>query len=190
MPSDEHRFFRNRALQHYLQGRDEAGVPRLIAPSIFVSLWAVVGLLLVATVVCAAFSKMPVYVPGVAAITHGKCGIEKECKTLMVVALLPPESLPDLHAGQTIYLDQPAHQDRLQAVIVKVESAVESPEDIRNQFEMDGTADPALNHPAAVAIAQWHGESTYAGGMIPVQVKSGSRRILSLLAQSSRGSGH
>ena len=188
MPSDE-RFFRNRALQHYLQGRDEAVVPRLIALSIFARLWVAIGLLLVVTVVCAAFFKMPVYVPGVAAITHGKCGIEKECKTLMVVAFLPPESLSDLHVGQTIYLDQPTHQDRLQAVIVKVESAVESPENIRKQFEIDGSTAQAINHPAAVVVAQWSGDNKYAGSTIAVQVESGSRRILSLLTQSGRGSG-
>lgn len=190
MPSEEHRFFRNRALQHYLQGRDEAVVPRLIAPSIFVRLWVVVGLLLVGIVVCATVFKMPVYVPGVAAITHGQCGVEKECTSLMVVALLPPESLPDLHVGQTIYLDQPNHQDRLQAVVVKVEPAVESPDEIRKQFEINSSAAQAMNHPAAVAIAQWNGENTYAGGVIPVQIKSGTRRIVSLLAPSGRGSGH
>ena len=190
MPSEEDRVFRKRALQHYLHERDEAVIPRLIAPAIFARLWALVALLLIVTIVCAGFFKMPVYVPGVAAITHGKCGVENDCKTLMVVALLPPESLPDLHVGQTIYLDQSRHQDRLQAVVIKVEPAVKSPEDIRKRFAIDGPEAQAMNHPAAVAIAQWNGENTYAGSMMQIEVKSGSRRILSLLAQSGKGSGH
>jgi hypothetical protein len=180
MPTEEHPFFRSRALQHYLEGREESVAPRLISPPVFACLWILLFLLVVG-IVGASFFKIPVYAPGVAIVTRGACAAEADCK-LMIVALLPPESLSRLRVGQTIYLEQAGNPDRLRATLTGVESAVESPETIRSQFGIDDKSLAlGLDHPAAVAIAKWDGADAYAGSVLPVQVEFGSRRILSLL---------
>jgi hypothetical protein len=184
MPAEEHPFFRSRALQHYLEGREESVVPRLISPPVFVCLWILL-LLFVVGIAGASFLKMPVYAPGVAVITRGVCAPAKDCK-LMIVALLPPESLSHLHVGQTIYLEQSGKADRVRASLIGIEPTVESPETIRSRFGIDKSWGSIGDHPSAVAIAQWVGAAEYAGSVLPVQVEFGSRRIVSLLG-TSRG---
>ena len=179
MPTEEHPFFRSRALQHYLEGREESVAPRLISPPVFACLWILL-LLLVLGIVGASFFKIPVYAPGVAIVTRGACAAKADCK-LMIVALLPPESLSRLRVGQTIYLEQAGNSDRLRASVTGVEPAVESPETIRSRFGIDKSLALGLDHPAAVAIAKWDGADAYAGSVLPVQVEFGSRRILPFL---------
>lgn len=189
MPTEEHPFFRSRALQHYLEGREESVAPRLISPPVFACLWILLSLLVVG-IVGASFFKIPVYAPGVALITRGACTAEADCKSLMIVALLPPESLPRLRVGQTIYLEQTGNPDRLRAFVTGVEPMVESPETITSRFGIDKPLASGIDHPVAVAIAKWDGADAYAGSILPVQVEFGSRRILSLLGPSSGKAGY
>ena len=113
MPTEEHPFFRSRALQHYLEAREESVAPRLISPPVFACLWILLSLLVVG-IAGASFFKIPVYAPGVAVVTRGACAVKADCR-LMIVALLPPESLSRLRVGQTIYLERAGNSDRLRA---------------------------------------------------------------------------
>lgn len=188
MQTEEHPFFRSRALQHYLRAREESVAPRLISPPVFACLWILL-LLLIVGIAGAAFFRIPVYAPGVAVITRGVCAPETACK-LMLVALLPPEYLPQLHTGQTMYLEQTGSSERLRVSVTAVEPAVESPGAIRSRFGIDKSLAPVVDRPVAVAIAGWNGADVYSGSVLPAQVELGSRRILSLILPSRGKAGY
>jgi hypothetical protein len=188
MPAEEHPIFRSRALRHYLEGREESVAPRLISPPVFACLWILLSLLILG-IAGAAFFRVPVYVPGVAVITRGVCAAKANCG-LTIVAFLPPENLPYLHVGQTLFLEQTGSSNRLRVSVTAVEPAVESPEIIRNRFGIDKSLASVVDHPAAVAISNWDGADVYTGSIFPVQVEYGSRRILSLILPSRGKAGY
>lgn len=185
MPAEEHPFFRSRALQYYLEGREESVAPRLISPPVFACLWILLSLLIVG-IAGASFFRIPVRASGVAVITRGTCAMEADCKSLMIVALFPPESLPHLRVGETIYLERAGNADRVRVSVTGVEPTVDSPETIRSRFGIATSLAPGIDHPSAVAIAQWDGAAEYAGSVVSVQVEFGSRRIVTLLGPSSK----
>ena len=194
MDPESHPFFRRDALKHYLQGREEQVLPRFASPQTFAWLWGLLLLLVVAAML-ASFCRIPLYVSGVAIITREECTTGKGCKQPVLIALLPPDSLPGLRVGQTIFLEIKGSRDRLRISVIKVLPVVESPEVIRNQFAIDKSLALAIDQPAAVAIAEWKsGGEAYAGSVLRIQVEFGSRRILSFAGkpkgESEYGLGH
>ena len=63
--------FRAEIFQHYIQGREEPVLPRLICPCTFLCLWLLLGLL-VASGFLAWCARVPVYASGLAVMADGR----------------------------------------------------------------------------------------------------------------------
>lgn len=177
--------FRAKALEHYIEKREESVLPQFVSPPLFACLWGIT-VLLVAGAALVSFSKVPVYIAGVAVIASGECSSGASCQTPVVTALLPPESLPRLQVGQTMYLEIEGMTTRARSSVIEVEPALQSPEAIRTKFAVNMSILSSMDHPFAIARAHWepsNGQNVeaYAGSALRVQVEVGSRRILSIL---------
>jgi hypothetical protein len=172
-------FFRDNALQHYLQSQEKAVLPRFVSPPVFACLWFLLGLLGAAGSV-AWLAEIPIVVTGTAVImTEEAASVEAG---LVAVVFLPPEILPDLQPNQPLSLYQGSEQPESLSLF-QIEPGVHSPREIRERWMLDSTA---VRQPAAVALARFDSSSLrpatdYAGSQFTVEVKTGSRRVFSFL---------
>ena len=181
--------FRAAALQHYMQSREKAALPRIISPRTFVFLWVLFGLLLGSGLV-AWLTRVPVYASGQTVIVdlRGRSQSQDAREDdLWAVVFLPPANLAHLRSGQKLFLRFDATGGRLSVPIAAVEPEIISPDAAQRRFALSGAAALAVPQPAAVATAPMGSflntlpASTYVGSIYPAEVEVGSRRIMSLL---------
>jgi hypothetical protein len=167
--------FRPEVLQRYLQGREEAVLPRYAAPPVVAALWALAGVLAAGAAIVA-LARVPTYSQGPGLIAAGG---------EQAVVFLPSEDLPRLRAGQPIRLwldSKGAHIDRR---IDTVASSAVSPAEARRRYKLDGAEAAALTRPAAVVtveLGRRFNGLAYAGSILPAVVDTGSERLAARLA--------
>ena len=180
MQEKRRNIFRSKAVDHYIQSREKAVLPRFISPQIFVYLWAVLGLLLIAGGL-AWFMQIPVYTSGTALVVPNP----EEMGTRLV-AFSPPEVLSQIEAGQPLFIgDNNYSQQANSYPIVDIESQVLSPAAIQEQFDIKG--DDIVRQPATVTMAKVDRPlgnlepEAYLGTVYDVQIETGRYRLLTLL---------
>jgi hypothetical protein len=179
--------FRAAAVQHYMQSREKAVLPRIISPRTFVFLWVLFGLLLASGLI-AWLTRVPVYASGQTVIVdlRGQSQDARE-DDLWAVVFLPPENLSHLRSGQKLFLRFDTTGGRLSVPIAAVEPEIISPDAAQRRFALSAPAALAVSQPAAVATAPMGSflntlpSSTYVGSIYPTEVEVGSRRTISLL---------
>ena len=175
--------FRTEAVEGYIAAREKSIWPRFIRPSVFLFLWILLGLLLVAGALTW-LAQVPVYAQGTALVTELN-GQSSQDEVGVIAFLLPP-ALEQLESGQTMFLIM-GEDDRLPLSISKVEPQVLSPETVRKQFELTEACMGLISGPVAVIQATPPTEvggfpiSTYVGTVYGVEVEVGVRRIVSLI---------
>lgn len=178
--------FRPEAIRRYEERWSKAVLPRFIAPRLFVFLWIVIGLL----VVCGAaawLTPVPIYASGPAVVVKNDAIDPAIQDEVVLVVFLPPENLPRLQVGQSVFLQLTAEGERISWPIVAVESAIASPESAQQRFGAGPDAAQIIRQPAAVAIVRLKPiaaelpATTYLGGIYRADVQVGSRRVISLL---------
>ena len=172
-------FFRDNALQHYWQSQEKAVLPRFVSPPVFVGLWFLLVLLGGAGSL-AWLAEIPIFVSGTAVIVTAESTSGGE--DLMAVLFLPPEVLPHLQVNQPLTLDQGTEQPHT-LFLFQIEPRVYSPQEVRERWVLASTA---VHQPAAVALAHFGSASAgpdrrFAGSQFSVEVKTGSRRVISFL---------
>jgi hypothetical protein len=179
--------FRSAAVERYHAGRGAAvllslGLPP-VAP-VALALLALFG----ALVAFAAVARIPVYVPGVAVVVQGRPG---DTSGVYAALLLPADSLSRLQPGQPAYLDLGQDGARLRSETVALEPDVISPDGLASRLSMGELGRRAmfiLSGPVAVAYAPLDQAAAgdYLGGVIQVNVETGSRPVLALVPPFDR----
>jgi hypothetical protein len=178
--------FRAAAVDRYRAGQAQAAIPSLVLPRPALAAVAP-GALLLAVVGLAAFSHIPVYVPGSAVLIHGS---PTEPNGTYAAALLPAESLPRLQSGQPVYLDIGTDGSRLRTAIVEIEPEVISPDAIAERLRLGAMGSRSVmlfSGPVAVAYAplETSNAADYVGAVVPVKVEIDRRSYLALMAGDS-----
>jgi hypothetical protein len=175
--------YRPESIQRYLSDVQKGVLPRLVAPRVMLFLWLLLGLIL--TVGAAAwFAEVPVYSSGRAVVLASEPS-PIGTSSFLIVAFLPTGDLLNLRVGQTALVDFDGHSGRLANPLTAVQTQVISPVAARRLFSLDAGAAQAVAQPSAVAIAQlvrWPRETdpaSYVGGVYPVDIEVGSRRLSS-----------
>jgi len=178
--------FRVAALRHYRQAREQAVLPRFVAPRVFLFLWILLGLLLLSGL-AAWFVQVPVYASGQAVVLDGSDLAEPLTGEAVIVAFLPPEDFPRLRTGQPLLLREGRTGERVSRPILVVEPRIYSPGAAQRHFALPAGAAQTVSQPAAVVLARFEPASpalpaaAYVGSTYRADVPVGSRRLLSLL---------
>jgi len=194
MCTRERSLYRPEAVQRYLSAAQRGGLPRLVAPRVLIFLWFLVGLLLVGGAF-AWFAEVPVYATGQAVVVPASEPGRMGAPAFVVVAFLPPEDLGQLRVGQTALVDFLGRGERLANPLTTVLPHVSGPAAARQRFALDAGSAAAATGPSAVAIAQlarWPSgtdPASYVGGVYPVAIEVGSRRLISLFLAPAHARG-
>jgi hypothetical protein len=171
-PRSSQRLFRSEALEHYLEKRDAAVLPRFVMPRTLLFIWFVLALLLAAGYL-AWSTQIPVFVSGTAVVVQA--GNQTLSQGERVVALFPPGT----QLGRNISLT--LNGTRLSLPITTSPPEVLSPAAINERYGV-----PA-RQPARVAIAPFKppaagpSAAAYLGSTYRAEVQSGSQRVFALL---------
>ncbi len=183
---DSHTIFRVVAVQRYRQRREQAVLPRAIAPRTFVCLWLLLGLL-AAGGILACLTPVPTYASGPAIVIYSQDDPEGMRGQVLVFGFVPPEHLPHVQVGQRVFLHVDSMHERLTSSVVAVEPQLVSPAAVRQRFAPDGGAALVISQPAVVVMTRLQvlpaamPAATYSGSVGHVDVEVGSRQLLSLV---------
>src|SRR5207253_73001 len=130
--------------------------------------WILLGLLISSGLV-AWLMRVPVYASGLAIVMDSGQQNRSADQTAIVI-FLPPESLNRLRTGQAVLLQLEAGGEFFHTSVIAVEPDIASPALAKKRYALDSSTALAINHPSAIAVAQWGGlprtlpASSYVGG--------------------------
>ncbi len=194
MYTRERSLYRPEAVQRDLLGAQKGVLPRFVAPRVLIFLWVLLGLLLAGGAVTW-LAKVPVYASGQAVVVPSSEPGPDGASSFLVVLFLPAEDLAELRVGQSALVDFAGRGERLANPLTAVLPQVSSPAAARQRFALDAGAALAVARPSAVAIARltrWPpgtDPASYVGGVYPVEVEVGSRRLLARFLPSAHTRG-
>jgi len=105
----------------------------------------------------------------------------------LLLAFLPPDTLPRLRAGQPLFLQGRSSRERMASTILEVAPEVMSPAAARARFGLEAVPAQALAGPSALVVARFEPSAPggkpadHLGSVYPVNVQVGARRLLWLL---------
>jgi len=175
------KLFREQALQRYIQQKEKTVLPQWISPPIFLFLWILLGLLILAGI-AAWVGEVPVTVSGAGMILVK--GQQNAAGTAII--FLPISQQNVLRPGSPIKLQLESGQT-ITAVVKTVEPKIISPSDARKRFSLGSDPCRLSISPAVIVMAQLDkGQSSQSidGSCATAQVQVGSRRLISLLFAS------
>lgn len=175
MPTPRRSIFREQALQRYRRGRDKDVLPRFAAPPVFLGLWIVLSLCLVAGWL-AWNIRVPVYVAG-----SGVVAFSGEVQAVVFISANQQQSV---HPGEPVQVQIGATGPRLLRTITAVAPTLLSPEEARQDYHLDGTLAFLITAPSiviVVALGPGIPVSAYAGSIVSAQVQVGDMSLLSFV---------
>ncbi len=187
IPGTRHSIYRDDAVVRYRRDREKSVLPRFVSPRAMTWLWVFLGLLMVSGLL-ACLARVPCFASGQGIVVKSTDLYAANSSNLVMVALLPADSLPSLRVGQNLFVNLGDKTDRLSGSIIAVEPRVYSPDEVRKQYSLSGETTLVVTKPVALAIVQAgrHSSglsaSSHAGAIYNVDVEVGSRRLISLLA--------
>ena len=170
--------FRNEALQRYISSREESVLPRFVRPKIFLFLWILTGLLIVACGV-AWYAQLPVYVTGQGIVIQGRGN------HLQMLVLVSAENAAPTKQSR-IWLIAPDGK-RHEQMIKRIEKTVQSPQSIyQNYSEYATSLTEITKYPSWLAVSSFEltdetlSQDSYLGSQYKVDVEIGSQRLITL----------
>lgn len=170
--------FRESAVQRYIQRRDKDVFPRLLRPPVFIFLWILLSLGLLAGLLVWNI-RVPVYTGAPGVILQGRTAGQLEA-----VIFVSPGQRSTVRPGQAVLLQIGTNGPRLQQTITSVTAQVLSPVQIRANYTLTDALGLVVSQPAAVAVVTLQEGSVlqgYAGSLVGANIQIGTRSALSLL---------
>lgn len=178
--------FRTEAVERHIAAREKSIWPRFIRPRVFLFLWILFGLLLLAGGLTW-LAQVPIYASGRAVIAQANPATS-EGEVTMIAFLVPSVlELERLEAGESIYLFLQEESEPVELVISEVEPQVLTPEMVQEKFLLTDELMQFVIGPAAVvqirSPAQLDNKpiTTHVGLSYRVDVEIGSQRVVSLI---------
>jgi hypothetical protein len=183
--------FRDEAIKSYIQRRDKDVLPHLVAPSVFLFLWILLGLLLTAGLL-AWWVHVPTYLQGSGIIVEQPPASASGPRTAVALIFLPATSAQQVRAGLPIRVQLGSTEPALTSKIDQVEPGTLSPQAARTRYALASSLSQILTEPVVVVrvrLGPGIPAQLYAGSVISAQLQVGSRRVLSLLPGLDRWRG-
>lgn len=176
--------FRDKALKHYAQSWERVILPRFVAPPVFLFLWILLGLLLVATLL-AWLGQIPAYATGAGIVLDQRSTTDNKAgDKATAVIFLPASPSLRVQTGLSVRVQIGQTGPRFNTTIVLVEPDVISPSAARQRYGLNGNLVQVITQPSIVVIVGLGptiSAEIYAGSLVSAQVQVGTQRVLSLL---------
>ena len=189
MKTTDRPIFRPEAVRRYIEGKDGAVLPKLVSPKVSISLWMLVALLILGTLMVW-FTKTPVYASALA-ITVDHRGVPTEAAQLrdhvVLLLLLAPEAQPTLAEGNQVLIHLGTVGKPLQREVVIFEASEAEVTRVLDTFGLSRHPAVLAAQPAAVAFvplepAPGNAPATnFIGTVFRAELQIGSRRVASLI---------
>jgi hypothetical protein len=176
--------FRDEAIKNYIERREKAVLPQLVAPPVFLFLWILLGLLLTAGLF-AWLAQVPIYVEGDGIILEQQPPSASGPREAVALIFLPAASAPTLRVGLPVQLQLGSTGPALTSKIEQVEPGLLSPSAVRTRYALASSVLQTITEPVVVVsvrLGPTIPAQLYAGSVVSAQVQVGSRRVLSLLS--------
>jgi hypothetical protein len=172
--------FREHALKEYMQRREKDVLPRSVAPPTMLFVWLL--LLITLTLLFLTWeTRVPTFISGSGLLLFPTSSTNTQTSE-MVLAFLPPASLPKLHPGLLVQIQFGSSTQHIQRSITHVLPTIQSPQSIRQKYALDASSGALITQPEAVAEIQLSNLDTrYADSQVTIQVQVGQQKVLSLI---------
>ena len=184
MAVSKRNIFRGKALQHYAASRQKEVLPRLISPPVFVFLWLLLALLLVASL-AAWLTRVPTYVVTTGVVLdQGSIQGQQANNEATAIVFVPFSHASQVYIGQPILLQIGATGTQLHYKVERVVPGILSPNEARRRYGLDNATSPTITGPSIVltiSLGPAFPAQQYAGSPVSAQLQIGSQRVLSLL---------
>ena len=183
MTTSKRMIFRKKALQQYIQNRDKTVLLRIASPPVFLCLWLLLLLFLIAGIT-AWFGQVPIYAYGSGIIAQAGSVLQQRSNEAAAVIFVPASPLPTLRTGLPARVWIGSTGPQWLSTVAVVEPGVISPSDARQHYGLGGNLASIVTQPSRVVIvklALTPSAHLYAGSIVQAQVQVGTQRALSLL---------
>lgn len=157
--------FRRKAIETYMRKQDETVFPSFVAPRFFIYLWALGVFAVIGAFVVWSY-QVPVYTNGVGVIYEPEA---------LVVFLIGDER-DNIRAGQKIEVVTQTGQ-RLHGTVDAVLPDLASPQQARNQFNLDASTGLLITEASTVILAEL--PETSLGSIYRVDIVTDTKRLIS-----------
>ena len=150
MDDNSRAIFRPDAVRHYLQAQEQAVLPRVVRPRLFLLWWILIGLALAGTLVLW-LARVPIYVAGSAIFVDGSV-THTASAPIGIVGFLPPEQLSHLRTGQHVFVRLSPTGERLSSSITAIDPAIISPAVAQQRFKLSTGAAQTVTQASGVVF--------------------------------------
>ena len=173
-----HTFFREKAIQKYVQSREKNVLPRLVSPPTFALLWIIL-VMMIATGLVSWLGQTPRYVTASGLIPPDKSAAGTQGKDEAVAIIFLPATSPlQVRAGMPAQVQIGSAGLQVTGTIGTIEPTVLSPSQIHQLYTLEVT-DPAFV--ATIKLGSNISGRLFAGSPVQAQIQVGSQRLLALL---------
>jgi len=188
--------FRRQALEFYAQSREKTILPRLTRPPVFLLLWLLLSLTVIALVVTW-LVRIPVYASGSGIIIEQTALHQQQMvHTAVALVFLPltPGHIIPVRTGTPAYiqLGNGAQEQQITGQVAMVVAGPLSPDEIEQRYHLAGKGLELATGPSVVVridLGPTFSAQAYAGSLLHTQVQIGSISVLSSLFSSTQAVG-
>jgi hypothetical protein len=176
----ERKIYRDRALKHYIQGREKEVLPHIVAPHFFAFMWIII-ILLCCLIWLAWSASLPIYTTGAGLVIPSA---QHSTDQAQIIIFLPQSATTKITEGQPINLQDGQTTIKYQGIIESASPYPLSPTEIRRHYKLDASVSNLVTQPSIVVNVKPEPNypiTNYIGAIVIGEVQIGSRRIISLL---------
>jgi hypothetical protein len=173
----KHTFFREKAIQKYVQSREKNVLPRLVSPPTFALLWIIL-VTMIAAGILSWLGQTPRYVTASGLILDQRATGAGGKDEAVALIFLPATSPLQVRAGMPAQLQIGAAGLQVTGTIGTVEPTILSPSQIHQLYTFEVT-DPEFV--ATITLGPTISGRLFAGSPVQAQIQVGSQRLFALL---------
>jgi hypothetical protein len=175
--------FRPEVVRRYIQEREQVVMPKHLAPSIFIFLWALLGTLIV-VLIYSFWIKIPIFTSATAIVQNYSS--DSSTSEPLLLVFFPAAYCSTLHHGQLVYYKLSNSTELDKTIIVKIDSTILNPRKAESLLQRYNQTGIRINEPVLIAsalFAQPVGSmaKNFDGSILNVEIIVGYQRLISFL---------
>jgi len=183
--------FRDKALQHYTQGKKKDVLPNFSSVPVAIFFWVLLGAL-TATGLLAYFAQVPVYLAGPGLVLGAGNHALPGTNEAVAVGFFAPDSASHLHAGQSVQVQISTSGQQLDSTIVEVEPGTSDPAAVLEHYGVQIGSSALADQPEVVVLVSLGTSfpvALYSDSALALEVNVGSQSLFSALTGLGNAAG-
>jgi hypothetical protein len=182
MTQQKRPLFRDHALQHYIQKREIDVLPQIVSPPIFLFIWLVLALLLLAGLL-AWLSRVPTYAYGNGVVSTSDQRIDVQHNRFDALVFVPATESGQWHQGLASTVQIGSSGQSFNSIVMQKDPVVYSPQQAQSHYNLSCNVAQALTGPTValhMRVMVPAGAHVQSGTSLHAQAQVGSQRVLTL----------